>query len=155
MTDDAELLRRYADDRSEAAFAELVRRHVDLVYSSALRQCRGDHHRAQEVTQMVFADLARKAASLVRHPVLPAWLHRSCHLAALELFRREGRRQRYERAAGDEAAAGAHAGDPVVWAEVGPVLDEAIDALDERDRQGILLRFFGNRPYAEVGQRLR
>jgi RNA polymerase sigma factor (sigma-70 family) len=155
MTDDAELLRRYAEDRSEAAFAELVGRHVDLVYSSALRQCRSDHHRAQEVTQMVFADLARKASSLVRHPVLPAWLHRSSHLAALDLFRREGRRQRYERAAGDEAAAEAPVGEAVVWAAVGPVLDEAIDALDERDRQAILLRYFGNRPYAEVGQRLR
>ena len=83
MTDDAELLRRYAEDRSEASFAELVRRHVDLVYSAALRQCRGDHHRAQEVTQMVFADLARKASSISRHPVLPAWLHRSSRLAAL------------------------------------------------------------------------
>jgi RNA polymerase sigma factor (sigma-70 family) len=155
MTDDAELLRRYAGDRSEAAFGELVRRHVDLVYSSALRQCRGDHHRAQEVTQMVFADLARKASSLVRHPVLPAWLHRSGHLAAMGLFRREGRRQRYERAAGDEAAATGPAGESVVWEAVGPVLDEAIDSLDERDRQAILLRYFGNRPYAEVGQRLR
>jgi RNA polymerase sigma factor (sigma-70 family) len=155
MTDDAELLRRYADDRSEAAFSELVGRHVDLVYSSALRQCRGAHHRAQEVTQMVFSDLARKASSLVRHPVLPAWLHRSSHLAALELFRREGRRQRYERAAGNEASVETPAGEAVVWEAVGPVLDQAIDALDERDRQAILLRYFGNRPYAEVGQRLR
>jgi hypothetical protein len=45
MTDDSELLRRYAHERSEAAFAELVARHVDLVYSAALRQTRGDHHR--------------------------------------------------------------------------------------------------------------
>jgi DNA-directed RNA polymerase specialized sigma24 family protein len=76
MTDDTELLLRYASGRSEDAFAELVRRHVDLVYSSALRQTRGDPHRAREVTQMVFIDLARKANSLVRHPILPAWLHR-------------------------------------------------------------------------------
>jgi DNA-directed RNA polymerase specialized sigma24 family protein len=100
MTDDTELLCQYADNRSEAAFAELVSRHVDLVYSASLRQCRGDHHRAQEVTQMVFSDLARKASALARHPVLPAWLHRSSHLAALDLLRREGRRHRYERAAG-------------------------------------------------------
>src|SRR5271163_4092396 len=138
MTDDAELLRRYADDRSEAAISELVNRHVDLVYSSALRQCRGDHHRAQEVTQMVFGDLARKASALVRHPVIPAWLHRSSRLAALDLFRKEGRRQKYERAAGAEAAATGEAGEAVAWEEVGPVLDEAIDGLDERDRQAIL-----------------
>ena len=37
MSEDAELLRRYATENSEAAFAELIRRHVDLVYSAALR----------------------------------------------------------------------------------------------------------------------
>jgi RNA polymerase sigma factor (sigma-70 family) len=155
MTDDAELLCRYADNRSEAAFAELVARHVDLVYSAALRQGRGDHHRAQEVTQMVFTDLARKAAALVRHPVLPAWLHRSSHLATLDLLRRDGRRHRYERAAGAEAAITAPEGEAVVWEVVGPVLDEAINKLDERDRQAILLRYFGDRPFGEVGQRLK
>ena len=155
MTDDSELLRRYAHERSEAAFAELVARHVDLVYSAALRQTRGDHHRAQEVTQMVFTDLARKAAALIRHPVLPAWLHRSSRLAALDLQRREGRRSRYERAAGAEAARSQSPGDPLRWEQVGPVLDEALNELDERDRQAILLRYFGNRPFGEVGQRLR
>ncbi len=154
MTDDAELLCRYADDRSEAAFAELVSRHVDLVYSASLRQCRGDHHRAQEVTQMVFSDLARKASALVRHPVLPAWLHRSSHLAALDLLRREGRRHKYEKAAGAESASSAVGGEVLSWDEVRPVLDEAIDSLDARDRQAILLRYFGNRPFVEVGQRL-
>jgi RNA polymerase sigma factor (sigma-70 family) len=155
MTDDAELLSQYARDRSEAAFAELVSRHVDLVYSASLRQCRGDHHRAREVTQMVFSDLARKASALVRHPVLPAWLHRSSRLAALDLLRREGRRRGYEMAAGAEAAVTAPDGNLLSWEEVRPVLDEAIDTLDERDRQAILLRYFGNRPFGEVGQSLK
>jgi RNA polymerase sigma factor (sigma-70 family) len=156
MTDDSELLRRYALERSEAAFAELVARHVDLVYSAALRQMRGDHHRAQEVTQMVFTDLARKAAALIRHPVLPAWLHRSGHLAALDLRRREGRRSRYERAAGAEPVdSSERPADTPGWEAVGPVLDEALNELDERDRQAILLRYFGNRPFGEVGRRLR
>jgi RNA polymerase sigma factor (sigma-70 family) len=155
MTDDSELLRRYAHERSEAAFAELVARHVDLVYSAALRQTQGDHHQAQEVTQMVFTDLARKASALIRHPVLPAWLHRSGHLAALDLRRREGRRFRYERAAGAEAAVTGTAAETLTWEAVGPVLDEALNELDDRDRQAILLRYFGNRPFGEVGQRLR
>lgn len=155
MTDDTELLRQYAHERSEAAFAELVRRHVDLVYSAALRQTWGDHHRAEEVTQMVFTDLARKASALARHPVLPAWLHRSSHLAALDLRRREGRRSRYERAAGAEAAVPQAPADALNWEAVGPVLDEALNELDERDRQAILLRYFGNRPFGEVGERLR
>jgi len=101
--DDAELLQRFAAERSEAAFAEIVQRHVDLVYSAALRQMRGDHHRAQEVTQMVFVSLARKAAALVRHPALPAWLYRSTCLSALDLQRKEARRAIHEREAALEA----------------------------------------------------
>jgi len=112
MTDDAALLRLYLEQRSDAAFASLVRRHVDLVYSSALRQTGGQHHLAQEVTQMVFTDLARKAASLADHPVLPAWLHRSSRLATLALRRRESRRKGYEAAAGsDPAFVGADGGE--------------------------------------------
>ena len=68
--ENAELLRRYADEKSEAAFAELVRRHLDLVYSVALRQCGGDAHLAQDVVQQVFTDLARKAPALARQTVL-------------------------------------------------------------------------------------
>ena len=69
MMDDATLLRRYAEDRSEGAFAELVRRHLNLVYSAALRQVNGDTHLAQDVTQLVFTDLARKAESLKEAPI--------------------------------------------------------------------------------------
>src|SRR5271170_3051586 len=75
MSDDAELLRRYATERSEAAFAELVRRHVDLVYSAALRMVYGDAHCAQDLSQQVFCELARQAARLARHPSLAAWLY--------------------------------------------------------------------------------
>jgi RNA polymerase sigma factor (sigma-70 family) len=155
MTNDAELLCRYANDRSDEAFAELVRRHVDLVYSSALRQTWGDHHKAQEVTQMVFIHLARKAAALVRHPVLPAWLHRSSHLAALELRRKESRRQKYEKAAGFAPASLVQSEAIVAWEEVRPVLDEALNSLGEHDRQAILLRYFANRPFGEVGEHLK
>jgi RNA polymerase sigma factor (sigma-70 family) len=152
--DDAELLQRYAAERSEAAFAEIVRRHVDLVYSAALRQMRGDHHRAQEVTQMVFVSLARKAAALVRHPVLPAWLYRSTGLAALDLQRREARRKVHERESMIEAALTSDSGVRVEWDRIRPVLDDAMKQLAERDRQAIVLRYFSNRPYAEVGRRL-
>lgn len=154
MTDDAELLRSYAADRSEPAFAELVRRHVDLVYSAALRQMDGDHHRAQEVTQMVFTDMARKAAALARHPVLPAWLHRSCYFGAAALRRKEGRRLRYERAAGSEAMFVQTEIAAVEWESVRPALDKALNELGERDREAILLRFFSNRPFAEVGRQM-
>ena len=93
MTEDAELLRRYAADRSEAAFAELVQRRLDLVYSVALRQVGGDAHLAQDVTQRVFADLARKAAKLSDRTVLSGWLYRSAQFAASDVVRSERRRR--------------------------------------------------------------
>ena len=74
MIDDATLLRRYAENRSESDFAELVRRHLNLVYSAALRQVNGDTHLAQDATQLVFTELARKAAQLAGHRVLAGWL---------------------------------------------------------------------------------
>ena len=77
MSADAELLRRYVEDRSETAFAELVRLHLNLVYFAALRQVGGDAHRAKDVAQAVFTDLARKARSLTDRATLTGWLHTS------------------------------------------------------------------------------
>jgi hypothetical protein len=71
---DLELLRRYAEARDEAAFGELVHRHVDFVYSAALRRLGGDAHSAADVAQQVFTALARRAAALARGAVLPGWL---------------------------------------------------------------------------------
>jgi DNA-directed RNA polymerase specialized sigma24 family protein len=69
--DDIELLRQYARENSEAAFAVLVGRHVNLVYSVALRRV-GNLHAAEEITQAVFIILARKAKSFSRKTILPA-----------------------------------------------------------------------------------
>lgn len=82
MDQDAELLRRYLDDRSEASFAALVHRHLPLVYSAALRNVGGDTHRAQEVAQAVFTLFARKAAKLRSHPTLAGWLYTCTHFLA-------------------------------------------------------------------------
>src|SRR6188768_785292 len=89
---DGDLLQRYLRDHSEAAFEELVQRHIGLVYSSALRQVDNDTHRAQDVTQTVFTDLARKAAKLSRHPSLTGWLYTSTRFAAATVIRTELRR---------------------------------------------------------------
>src|SRR5882672_7921209 len=93
---DGELLRPYAEEKSEGAFAELVRRRVNLVYSVALRQCGGDASLAGDVTQKVFADLARKAQGLSRRAVLTGWLYRSAQFAASDLVRAERRRRARE-----------------------------------------------------------
>src|SRR5580704_2989440 len=99
MSEDAQLLRRYSAERSEAAFAELVRRHVDLVYSAALRLVNGDAHSAQDVTQQVFTELARRAKPLARHPALIGWLYTTTRRMASRVIRSDQRRAARERTA--------------------------------------------------------
>jgi RNA polymerase sigma factor (sigma-70 family) len=152
--EDAQLLRRYVEARSEADFAELVRRHVDLVFSAALRQVGGDPHRAEEVTQMVFISLARKASSLWRHPCLPAWLYQSTRFAASNVRREEQRRLAYERAAVAQLPTDADPAGAADWDQLRPVLDDAMNELSGSDREAVLLRFFSNRPFVEIGRRL-
>lgn len=153
MDDHAELLRDYVATRSERAFAELVRRHIDLVHSAALRRVGGDPHRAAEVTQMVFIDLARKAATLARHPLLIGWLHQSTRWAANNLRRGEHRRLAHERAAAAEWPADNEA--PAIdWAALRPTLDDALDELKDAEREAVLLRFFHHQSFADVGRQL-
>jgi len=152
MTTDSELLRRYAETKSEAAFAELVQRHVNLVYSAALRQVNGDAHLAQDVAQTVFTDLARKAASLSRRATLIGWFYTSAHFAAAKIVRGEHRRRNREeqfmREPTHEPASEAD------WEKLQPTLDSAMHELKEADREAILWRYFENRQFAEVGAKL-
>ncbi|HLX70515.1 MAG TPA: sigma-70 family RNA polymerase sigma factor [Verrucomicrobiae bacterium] len=153
MTPDVELLRDYARTKSEEAFAELVRRHVNLVYSAALRQVGGDTHLAQDVAQTVFTDLARKAASLCRRESLTGWLYTSAHFAAANIVRGEHRRRdREEQFMREPIQDNATAAD---WEKLRPMLDSVMHELKETDREAVLLRYFENRPFAEVGARLR
>ena len=154
MNDDAALLRQYADTRSESAFAELVRRHLGLVYHAALRQTGGDAHRAQDVAQEVFTSLARKARTLAQRPTLAGWLHTSTRYAALQAVRTERRRQNREQeiyAMSDPLHSESSGAD---WERLKPFVDEALHSLGERDREAVLLRFFEGRPFAEVGAKL-
>lgn len=150
MLDDQPLLRRYAAEGSEAAFGELVGRYVNLVYSAALRRVGGDAQRAQDVAQLVFTDLARKAGSLPSGVVLAGWLHRATRYAAAELLRTERRRQAREREA---AAMHALSSEPTPdWNQIRPLLDAALDRLSRTHRDALVLRYFEERSLAEVGQ---
>jgi len=160
MTPDCELLRRYAGTKSEEAFAELVQRHINLVHSAALRQVNGDAHLAQDVAQTVFTDLARKAGSLARREVLTGWLYTSAHFAAAKIVRTENRRRNREEQFMRESI---HETAPEVgrvtpcapdWEKIHPALDEVMHELKEADREAILLRYFENRPFAEIGGKL-
>ncbi|MCX6954245.1 MAG: sigma-70 family RNA polymerase sigma factor [Verrucomicrobia bacterium] len=153
--EDAELLRRYAEERAEDAFAELVRRHLDRVYTVALRQVGGDAHLAEDVSQRVFADLARKAALLAQRPVLGGWLYRSTQFAATDVVRAERRRRRREQEAETMREITGNGEAAVDWEELRPVLDEVMGELKDDDRDAVWLRYFEGRSLADVGARLR
>lgn len=150
MADDRQLLRRYATDGSEAAFGELVGRHLNLVFSAALRRTGGDTQLAQDVAQLVFTDLARKARSLSEDAVLAGWLHRATHYAVAQLLRTERRRVAREQ----EAVAMNTPDSNPVWEQIRPLLDEALDWLDATDRDAVLLRYFEHKSAKEIGQTL-
>ena len=147
---DFELLQAYAHDGSQEAFATLVKRHVDLVYSAALRQIRS-LPLAEEVAQSAFVELARQAATLKPDTILTAWLYTVTRRKAIDVVRHESSRQLREQIAVELAAmktSDAH------WKEIEPLLDEAMETLNETDRSAILLRYFENKSLREVGESL-
>src|SRR6185503_16072353 len=127
MSDTEQLLRSYVDHRCEQAFAEIVARHIHLVYSAALRKTGGNANLAQDITQNVFIDLARKAASLPRDVLVPGWLYRHTCFTAAKAVRMESRRQTREQVAVEMNAA-EDSSEPH-WLEVAPFLDEAVNSL--------------------------
>jgi RNA polymerase sigma factor (sigma-70 family) len=154
MSEDAELLRRYATEHSEAAFTELIRRHVDLVYSAALRLVNGDVHRAEDVTQQVFAEFARQARNLARHPAPTGWLYTTTRLIALHTIRTERRRTTREREAHTMTELLRPPDPETDWNQLRPVLEDAMHDLGENDRHAVLMRFFQNKNLKEVGAAL-
>jgi RNA polymerase sigma factor (sigma-70 family) len=145
---DQELLRDYDVCQSEAAFAELVRRHVDFVYSVALRMVR-DPHLAEDVTQGVFTALARSASELAKRPVLAGWLHRTATNLAANAVRADVRRRAREQ----QAATMKDLNEPEVqWDQLAPHLDDALGELSEPDRDALLLRYFEGKSAREMAQ---
>jgi RNA polymerase sigma factor (sigma-70 family) len=152
---DARLLRDYADQGDEAAFREIVARHADLVYSSALRQVESPDL-AADIAQQVFGDLARKAKpvsdQLRAEASVSGWLHRSTRYAVLKYLRDTRRRIANERQAMEQLLTNAEP--PPEWELIRPTLDEALDSLDDEDREAVLLRYFKNRDFRTVGRAL-
>jgi len=147
--DDAKLLREYVANHSEAAFQALVERHVSLVYFAALRRV-GNASLAEDITQVVFVTLARKAGELSKNTVLSGWLYRTTWFVADKAVRAESRRRQREQEAMQVLTS---ANDPV-WDRLSPVLEEAMARLGQMDRTVVLLRYFENRSLREVGYAL-
>ncbi len=163
-----QLLQRFAAKRSEAAFAELVRRNLDFVYSVCRRKV-GDRELAQDITQTVFLILAAKAGTFKQGTVLSGWLFQTAHRACQNALRTEARRQHYERQATLERGremeqavrSTSHApldggilsalGLSEQWGQLEPVLDDALAALSTADRDAVFLRYVEEMSPEEIG----
>ena len=146
--DDITLLRQYTEQNSEEAFAALVTRHVNTVYSVALRHTRNPHS-AEEITQAVFVILAKKSPHLSKRVVLSGWLYETSRLTAVTFIRSEIRRARREQEAYMQSTLNEPS--PAIWEELSPLVDNAIRKLNRKDRDALVLRFFDGKSMGEVG----
>ncbi len=149
---DPQLLRDYVERRSEAAFAELVRRHVDLVHSAALRMVR-DPHQAKDVTQNTFVALSHQAHQLTERAVLSGWLHRTAQNIAAQTVRTEVRRHAREKEAAAMSEIFTNESE-AEWDHIAPHLDAALTDLNESDRDVLMLRYFERKSAKEMAQLL-
>jgi uncharacterized protein (TIGR03435 family) len=150
--DDISLLRQYTVEESEAAFATLVERHINKVYSVALRHSRNPHQ-AEEITQAVFVILARKARGLGKNVILSGWLYQTARLTSVTFLRSEIRRARREQEAHMQNISDESQEDET-WKQIGPQLDVAMAGLNDTDRNAVVLRFFDGKSMSEVGTAL-
>ena len=145
---DMDLVREFARNHSEAAFTELVRRHVNLVYSIA-RRCTGSDGDAEDVTQAVFVILARKAAGLRARTVLTGWLAETTRYTAACVQRGHARRHAREQEANMQSTLT----DPDTadaWTRLAPHLEAGMAQLGKRDRTLLTLRFYENKSGPEA-----
>ena len=150
---DTELLAEWVRHHREPAFRALVARYAGLVHMSARRMC-GDDALAADASQLVFILLARKARSLSAHTSLAGWLHVTAVRKTRDLIdkaRRENRKRRLLQAA--MATELSHASNDA-WLEMQPVLDDALAALSDKDREALLLRFYRSLSVREIAATL-
>ena len=147
--DDARLLQLYVETGDQAAFGELVSKHINFVYSAALRNVH-DRHVAEEITQAVFIVLARKASTLRHEAVLSSWLLSTCRYASLGHMKMAARRKRHERRAAEMAKTVWEEEADTRWPQYEGDLDAALASLREGDRKAVMLRFYEHKSFDEI-----
>ncbi len=147
---DIELLRAFVRNGDQSAFGDIVRRHIDLVYATALRKVE-DNGAAEEVAQNVFSTLARKAWRFAPDDSLAAWLYKTTLLEAKEWVRGELRRRRREQTAAELGTTMKTSDEQTAYRALLPLLDEALLSLREKDRTALLLRFYESQSLRDVG----
>lgn len=151
---DRELLRKYLEQRDERAFAELVARHIDLVYSAARRQTKS-HAMAEEITQSVFIRLVERAHDILSHETIPGWLLVTTRYVVLNAQRTDARRRKHEYEAAKMKPEANASETPTNWDAISPTLDDAMSQLGSSDRDALVLRYFQNKSLHDVGVALR
>src|SRR5947209_3522178 len=149
--EDFDLLRKYAEHRSEKAFGDLVHRHINLVFSTAMRMV-NETHLAEDVTQLVFIRLAQKVEAIQRGTILTGWLYRTTRNVAQTVLRGEMRRRRREKVAMELTDTNGNSAS--VWEGLAPLLEKAMQQLKPIEQDALLLRFFEGKSLREVGQAL-
>ncbi|MCB1096652.1 MAG: sigma-70 family RNA polymerase sigma factor [Verrucomicrobiae bacterium] len=144
---DREHLRNFVETGSEGAFEALVRRHAGVVFGAGLRVTR-NREMAEDVAQLTFAILLRKASALVDHSNVVAWLHKTATLEALRIMRKE---RNYRRVLSDYSTSVGE------WQDSNTAehpalghLDEAIAALESSDRHFLVMRFYQGHTLREL-----
>jgi RNA polymerase sigma factor (sigma-70 family) len=150
---DFEWLQQFARAGNQGAFRNLVQRHLDLVFATALHKV-GDAGGAEEISQNVFSVLARKAWRFAPDDSLPAWLHKTTLLESKSWLRGELRRRRREETAAELGTTMKTSDDRPAFNALVPLLDDALLSLREKDRTALLVRFYEKQSLREVGAAL-
>ncbi|MGZ8937916.1 MAG: RNA polymerase sigma factor, partial [Limisphaerales bacterium] len=141
--------------RAETAFSELVHRHLNLVFSAALRSLRGNHSLAEDVAQKTFSLLASKAHQFSPSLSIVGWLYRTTCNISRDALRAENRRRARElEALHMHSQSTVDSSPDSRWEDIAPLLEQAMASLPENERVLILLRFFERKPFREVAEAL-
>ena len=150
MKSNQRLLQEFRKTRSEAAFRELVERHLSLVHSVALRVTRNAEF-ARDVSQAVFLKLAQSSAVPAAELNLLAWLHRTTRNAAIDLIRSENRRRKREAVAHETMKIESS---PADWSQLESVLEDVLANLSEKERGLILARYYQGHTHSTTAKEL-